>query len=416
MLQLARDSVSTRLLEMAQPEGPPDGMAYNVVFTGRLTLPEEQAVANVAAFFKLGQVNARRLLQAGRILKSYPDKSPADKLARILSREGVECRVELEVPEQEDTPGTVQKMAFALEAVQIPEIRLPDYRQFARRHAPALALAAAVPVLLVLWLWFKPPVIDGDTLAGYEASVDRLIEKAEPGKGPAIRHAVALLTAAAAEAQRQSITTDPQTAARLVYAAVDGKNAEEVLTLGEAKLERQRAAYRQGLAEADRNIAEADKQLADIAPGNAAVLGRIGVGNAAYGWPAGASSPTLVFSLHNGSSETLMRVFLQGYLYDEKGSLLVSNPVTYAVANGIAPGGTVNVALPTHNDSPWAVAAARGRNGLQLRLRVANAENLQSTLLGTDFRPLESEKQRHLEWKKKVQAQLDAMVLGNPVP
>ena len=57
-----------------------------------------------------------------------------------------------------------------------------------------------------------------------------------------------------------------------------------------------------------------NQKLADIAPGNKVVLGKIDVVSAAFGWPAGAPSPTLAFSIRNNSSENLMRVYLQGYL------------------------------------------------------------------------------------------------------
>ena len=106
-----------------------------------------------------------------------------------------------------------------------------------------------------------------------------------------------------------------------------------------------------------------------------------------------------------------MRVYLQGYLYDENGVLLVSNPVTYSIASGIEPGASITANLPTQIDSPWAAPITREKTGLVFKLRVANAENRQSKTLGVDYRPLENDKQRQTDWRNKVQKQLDAVKL-----
>lgn len=411
LLYRGRDWLSGRLLETGQAADTPDGVAYNVIFTGRFTLPDAEAVANVAAFFKLGQVNTQRLLQAGRILKSYPDKAPADKLARLLTRAGAECRVEMEIPADEDEPGAAQKVAFALESVSIPDIHLPDVRQFGRRQWGLVAVAVLLLAAAGLWQWLRPPVITGDSMADYEASVERMVARADAGQGQRIRHAVAMLTAAARAAQQESATTDPATAARLIYAPVEGKTAEELVAQAEARLERQREAYRRGLAEADQKIAAVNEQLAAIAPDNAVVLARISIEDAAFGWPTGASGPTIVFTVRNNSHLPLSRILMQGYLYDSSGKLLASHPLTYAVSGGIAPGLARSVALPMPHDSPWAVQKARKLKDVVLTLRVANAENREGESLGIDYRPLEAERQRHLDWKAKTQAELDAIHL-----
>lgn len=411
LLYRGRDWLSGRLLETGQAAATPDGVAYNVVFTGRYTLPEAEAITNMAAFFKLGQVNTQRLLQAGRTLKSYPDKAPADKLARLLTRAGAECRVEMEIPAADDEPGAAQKVAFALENVTIPEIHLPDVRQFGRRQWGFIGTLVLLLAAIGTWQWLRPPVIGGDTLADYEASVERMVARADPADGPRILHAVEMLTASARAAQEQSATTDPATAARLIYAPVEGKTAEELLAQAEARLERQREAYRRGLAEADQKIAAINDQLAAIAPDNAVVLARISIEEAAFGWPTGASGPTIVFTVRNNSHLPLSRILMQGYLYDSSGKLLASHPLTYAVSGGIAPGLARSVALPMPHDSPWAVQKARKLKDVVLKLRVANAENREGESLGIDYRPLEAERQRHLDWKAKTQAELEAIRL-----
>lgn len=412
-MERARDALSDRLLELGQRKkaGTPVDVTYNVVFTGKLTLAEPQAIANMASFFKSGADTARRMLQAGRVLKTYPNKAQADKLAKLLTRAGAECRVEMEAPEEEDAPTVIQQAAFALRDVHIPVVHLPDYHQMGRRQWAAIAAASALVLALALWLVLRAPTIHGSSAAEYEASIERLIVRASPEQTHAIEHAIELLTESARRAQSQSGTTDPDTAARLVYAAVDGKTAAEVIAMAEARLEKQRAAYRQGIADAEQKIAAINQQLQDIAPGNRVVLGKIEVVSAAFGWPAEASSPTLAFSLRNNSSENLVRIYLQGYLYDDKGVLLASNPVTYSIAGGIDPGNSATVALPTQTDSPWAIPAARQKTGLVFKLRVANAENRNGQALGVDYRPLETDRQRYLDWKNKVQAQLDAVQL-----
>ncbi len=410
-LQQAKDGLSSRLLELSQRGQPATEIAYNVVFTGKFSVPQEQALQSLSAFFKQGTENTRRLLQAGRVLKSYPDKAPADKLARLLARAGAECRVEMETSVEEAEPNALQRAAFALDAVKVPLIRLPDVGGFGRKQWIAVGGAGVLCLAVLLWLLLKPPVIGGDTRAEYEASIERVIAHEKADRQQALRRAITLLTEATAAAQQESATTDENTAARLIYAPVVGKTGKQILEKAEARLESQREAYRQGLAEADNKIAEADRQLAALVPDNQRVLDRIVVSDASFGWPEAAHTPTLAFVITNNSSETLMRVFLQGYLYDEQGTLLTSNAVTYAVAGGLAPGRSASVSLPTLSDSPWASAAVREHPDRRFTLRVANAENLRNQQLGKDYRPLENEKLRQQAWKRKTQAALNAMTL-----
>lgn len=409
-LHSARDLLSSRLLEAGQKNIEADGITYNVVFTGKLTLPEEQVVANVAAFFKLGTVNAARLLQADRILKTYATKSPADRFARQLTRGGAECRVELEMPEEHHEPGRAQRMAFALESMEIPNITLPHYRQISRRTWIAAGTAAVIVIGVSAWLASRAPVIHGESMAEYEASIDHVASHS--GDAEQVRkvyHAVAIMTDPVRSAQ--SATVDPETAARLIHAGIEGKTAVEVIALAEARLEKQRVAYRQGLEEADRKIAEANQQLADIAPDNAKVLDKIAIDSPAFGWPLSAAGPTIAFRLRNNSPLPLTRIYLQGYLYGTNGKLMASHPLTYAVSGGLPPGQAASVALPMKSDSPWAEQDARGERGLTLRLRVANAEDREGNAQGKDYRPLEAERDRQREWKDKVQAELDAIKL-----
>ena len=410
-LERARDALSDRMLELGQKKaGTAADTAYNVVFTGKLTLAEAQAVANMANFFKTGADSAKRLLQAGRVLKSYPSKAQADKLANLLTRAGAECRVEMEMPE-EDEPTVIQKAAFMLQGIQIPLITLPDYRQIGRKQWALAGTVCVLGIALALWLMLRAPTIHGDTAAEYQANIDRMIAVADPQQADAIRQAILLLTDSSRKAQSEGNSTNPDIAAQLIYAPVEGKTAAEMVALAEARLEKQREAFRVGIAEAEQKITNLNQQLADIAPGNKVVLGKIDVVSAAFGWPAGAPSPTLAFSIRNNSSENLMRVNLQGYLYDENGVLLVSNPVTYSIASGIEPGASVTATLPTQLDSPWVMPSLREKTGLVFKLRVANAESRQGKMLGVDYRPLENEKQRHTDWKNKVQKQLDAVKL-----
>jgi hypothetical protein len=220
-LHSARDLLSSRLLEAGQKTIEADGITYNVVFTGKLTLPEEQVVANVAAFFKLGTVNAARLLQADRILKTYATKSPADRFARQLTRGGAECRVELEMPEEHHEPGRAQRMAFALESMEIPNITLPHYRQISRRTWIAAGTAAVIVIGVSAWLASRAPVIHGESMAEYEASIDHVASHS--GDAEQVRkvyHAVAIMTDPVRSAQ--SATVDPETAARLIHAGIEG--------------------------------------------------------------------------------------------------------------------------------------------------------------------------------------------------
>ncbi len=410
-LERARDSLSDRMLELGQKKASDSAEAtYNVVFTGKLTLAEAQAVANMANFFKMGADSAKRLLQAGRVLKSYPNKAQADKLAALLKRAGAECRVEMEMPE-EDAPTTIQKVAFALQGIKIPIVKLPDYRQINRKQWAIAGAVCALGIALTLWLVLRAPTIHGDSAAEYQANIERMIADNDPQQAHTIQQAILLLTDSSRKAQSESNTSNPDMAAKLIYAPIEGKTAAEMVALAEARLEKQRVAFRSGIAEADQKITDLNQKLADIAPGNKVVLGKIDVVSAAFGWPAGAPSPTLAFSIRNNSSENLMRVYLQGYLYDENGVLLISNPVTYSIASGIDPGVSITATLPTQMDSPWVMPSLREKTGLVFKLRVANAENRQGKMLGVDYRPLENDKQRHTDWKNKVQKQLDAVKL-----
>lgn len=410
-LERARDGLSDRMLELGQKKVSAEAdAAYNVVFTGKLTLAEAQAIANMANFFKTGTDSVRRLLQAGRVLKSYPNKAQADKLASLLTRAGAECRVEMEIPE-EDAPTAVQKAAFALQGVKIPVVKLPDYRQVSRKQWAMAGAVCVLGIALTLWLVLRAPTIHGSSAAEYQANIDRMIAHADPQQAHAIQQAILLLTDISRKAQSESHSTNPDMAAQLIYAPVEGKAAIEIVALAEARLEKQRVAFRAGIAEVDAKIADINQRLSEMAPGNKAVLGKIDVVSAAFGWHAGAPAPTLAFSIRNNSSENLMRVNLQGYLYDESGVLLASNPVTYSIASGIDPGASVTAALPTQMDSPWVMPSLREKTGLVFKLRVASAESRQGKKLGIDYRPLENDRQRYTDWKNKVQAQLDAVKL-----
>lgn len=418
ILQNAKDALTGRLLEWSHRNDTDIPARYNVTLTGRFTLPEQQAVENLAAFLKQGTENTRRLLQAGRIFKTYQEKTPADKLARVLQRAGVECRVELEIDEPEDKPNTLQKAAYALDAASVPLIRLPAVRQFGWRQWLLVGLGGGSLLAVAVWLALRAPVVHGNTVAEYEASIERVVSGVAPEQQAAVRHSIEVLTEpATATAEDERATLDQKTGAdrkaatHKVYASVAGKNAKQLLALAQAKLEKKRAAYREGLAQADSKIAELDKQLAAQAPANAVVIDKIQVSEATFGWSSGSPTPTMVFIITNGSSESLTRVFLQGYLHDSQGNLLVTGPVTYSVAGGLAPGSKTGVGLPTTIDSPWTSNAVRNRRDLVFTLRVANADNALGKPVGKDYRPLENEKLRQQEWKKKVQAQLDAITL-----
>jgi hypothetical protein len=417
-LQRAKDALTGRLLEWSHRNDTDIPARYNVTLTGRFTLPEQQAVENLAAFLKQGTENTRRLLQAGRIFKTYQEKTPADKLARVLQRAGVECRVELETDEPEDTPNALQKAAYALDAAAVPLIRLPDVRMFGWRQWLLVGVVASCLLVVSAWVWLRAPVVEGNTVAEYEASIENVLSKTAPEQQLALRHSIdVLMEPASATAEDERATLDQKTgndrkqATRKLYAPIAGKNAKQLLALAETKLEKKRAAYREGLAQAESKIAELDKQLAAQAPDNAVALDKIVISEASFGWSAGSPTPSMVFFITNGSSEKLTRIFLHGYLHDPQGTLLVTAPVTYAIAGGLLPGTKAGVGLPTMIDSPWTSNAVRNRRDLVFTLRVANAENVQGKPLGKDYRPLENDKLRQQEWKKKMQAQLDAMAL-----
>jgi hypothetical protein len=75
---------------------------YNVMFTGIYTRDKPSAIASIATYLQLGPGETQQIMQAGKTLKSYSDKSPADRMAKQLALYGAKCKVALEIDEDPD--------------------------------------------------------------------------------------------------------------------------------------------------------------------------------------------------------------------------------------------------------------------------------------------------------------------------
>jgi len=374
----AQGSITDKLRELALRGAPwKKNTVYNVVFTGKFTVDEKTAVAALAVFFRQGRESARRLLQAGKVLKSYDDREMADKLVGMLALEGVICRVDVE---GSDADNITKKQA------QSPGLGTA-FTGRQRRIFLACSSVVGGIVMAVLWIWFMPPVVKGTSFDSYEASVQKVINHAPIEKRRALHAAVDYLTGSGFEFhERNTSGGNEQAAANLAYGAIRGMNADAIIQAAEAGLEVKRKGYRDEIETLQKTLADEEAEIAGISESNKAVLSKIELGNIHFSWDR-SDTPQMDMKLVNNSGETITRVYLQAYLYAIDGRLVVSAPASYTAA-GIPPLGTHYLTLYAKEGDPWMTPQIKANwHNLLFQATIENAENIDGKLLGTDLRP-----------------------------
>jgi hypothetical protein len=120
----------------------------------------------------------------------------------------------------------------------------------------------------------------------------------------------------------------------------------------------------------------------------------------------------MVLRLSNGSDEAVSKILFQGNLYDAKGNLLISEPLSFGAAQGIPPGGyKFAVFTPTVN-SPWTTEEAKRQwQTLKFNVTVENAINIKGEEIGVDIRPARKKIEEHQKRIKRFEKELEKMTL-----
>jgi len=388
-LQDAKDKLSEKMVQLAHKEsqGTAQETIYNVVFTGKFTKNEKQTIAAMAKFFKQGQEATKRLLQPGRVIKNFPTKAPADKLLRMLANVGLECKVEMEIVGEEEEATLLEKAAFKLDEAKIPQISIPNPKNFSKNQKIGSAAVLVVLIGLITWLVLKPPVVKGDSFASFEASVQKVMDRTPDEEKEALQKAINLLTGAGFEYQKENtFGGNEEVAANMAYGAIKGLTAKGIMTAAEKELERKRQWYRDEITATQQQIKDDKATIAELGPENAE-LDKLKISEERFYWIKG-NAPQIDFKLTNQSQEDIHRVFFQGYLYDENGGLLVTKGFSFTVAVGLKPGKSKYVPLYTKAGDIWADQRAKKNwRKVKFKATVELAENTDYQSIGVDLRP-----------------------------
>lgn len=407
-LQGAKDALSEKMVQIAHKDEQSSAQEtlYNVIFTGNFTKNEKQTIVAMAKFFKQGQEATKRLLQAGRVIKSFPNKAPADKLRGMLANVGLECKVEMEMTGEVKEASLLEKVAFKLDDAKIPEIHIPSPKELSKKQLGISAAILLVVIGLSTWFVLKPPIVKGHSFASFEASVQKVMVRAPEDEKQALQKAISLLTGAGFEYQKENtFGGNEEVAANMAYGAISGLNASGILAAAEAELDRKRQWFRDEIAATQAKIKDDEVTLIEQEPKNAE-LDKLQITEERFYWVKG-DAPQIDFKLTNHSKQTLHRVFFQGSLYDGNGLLLVSDGFSFTVAVGLKPGASKYVPLFTNARDKWADPRAK-KNWRQARFTatVEFAENTNYKPIGVDLRPQRAKVKAGQKRIKKLEQQL----------
>lgn len=414
-LQSAKDALAEKMIHMAHKETAKSVQetVYNVTFTGVFTKDEKLVVAAMAKFFKQGQEATKRLLKPGRVIKSFSDKGPADKLAKMLNGIGLSCKVDMEVTggEEEQKAGTLlEKAAFKLADSKTPEVKIPKLSKITWKVWLALGVVLSLIVGAGVGLWLKPPVVKGDSFASYKASIQKVIERAPEEKRAAIQKAVDTLTGAGSSYHNaESFGGSEAVAAGVVYAQVDGMTADEILVAAEADMENRRNLFRQEIDSIKKAIADENNVIAELKKSNT-VLEQLIISEARFSWTR--ETPEMMIKLTNQSAESITKILFQGYLHDANGALLVSEPLTYQTAMTIPPRGFKYPTFIPQANTPWATEEVRKKwSSAKFTLSIESAVNAKGEVVGVDLRPNRKKIAEHNARIKRLEKDLAGIKL-----
>lgn len=389
-LQNAKDALAEKMMHMAHKESVqiPVQTSYNVIFTGTFTKDEKLVIAAMAKFFKQGQEATKRLLKAGRVVKSFPDKGPADKLAKMLSGIGLSCKVEMETTggdQEREGETLLEKAAFKLADSKTPEVKIPPLSRLGWKHWLAIGVSSAILVGIGVGLWLKPPVVKGDSFDSYKASVQKVIDHAPVEKQAAIRKAVDTLTGAGFQFHdSNTFGGSEEVAAGVVFSEIDGLNADEILAAAEVDMEKRRQLFRDEIASLKKEIAAEQAVIAELEKSNDK-LRQLSISEEKFTWTRGA--PEMSARITNNSDTAITRILFQGYLYNNKNQLLVTQPLSFT-AIGIRAGSYGYAFFTPAADSPWASEEAqRDWQNVRFSLTIENAIDSKGEDVGIDVRP-----------------------------
>jgi len=389
-LQFAKDAVVEKIVEIARrgSANTASETLYNVVFTGVFTKEEKVAIAAMAKFFKQGQEATRRLLQAGRVIKSYDNKGSADKLVKMLGSVGLACKVEMEVTGGAEDASLLANAAFKLDETRLPLMAIPTRTSFTRGRWLALSSVAAGIAGAVLWILFMPPVVKGNSFGTYEASVQKVIDRAPIDQKQKLRLAVDYLTGSEFEFHKRNTGGgNEEVAANLAYGSISGMNADHIITAAEAALELKRKGYRDEIESIRKAITNEQTAMAQVAASNTE-LNKLELSSPRFSWSQG-DAPQMDMKLVNNSSETLSRIYVQESLYTADGKLVATAPASYGTAFGIRPSGTQYLTLFARAGDVWTTQEIRDNcQNMLFKATVENAENVNGKLIGVDLRPM----------------------------
>jgi hypothetical protein len=414
-LQSAKDALAEKMMHLAHKEAAQTTqvMVYNIIFTGTFTKDEKLVVAAMAKFFKQGQEATKRLLKPGRVIKSFPDKGPADKLAKMLNGIGLSCKVEMEAAGGEDkreAGSLLEKAAFKIADSKTPEVRIPKLSQIGWKAwlVAGVVLSAALGAGVALWL--KPPVVSGDSFASYKTSVQKVVDYAPPEKKAAIQKAVDTLTGAGSAYHDENTFGGTElVAAGVVYSRVDGLTGDEIIAAAEKDLEDTRAGFHQEIENIKQEIAKEEATIAELEKSNQ-TLRQLIISEAKFTWTR--ETPEMMVRLTNGSDETISKILFQGELYDASGKLLASEPLSFGTAAGIPPGAYKFAVFTPSKDSPWSTEATRQNwQTSKFVVTVQNAINIKGVDVGVDLRPNRQRIADHQKRIKRFEKELEKLKL-----
>ncbi|MBL8512579.1 MAG: hypothetical protein JNJ55_01200 [Betaproteobacteria bacterium] len=201
--------------------------------------------------------------------------------------------------------------------------------------------------------------------------------------------------------QKLAASKTPEQLASTLMGTVDGKTGREVVEMGRQRL---KSEGNKQLAAGDKEIAIL-KQMRDENLAKRAALEGIEVFDATIRFSSvGPERLSVVdFKVRNGTSTGLSHLYLRGMALDPaSGKPLATEDFNYKLSESpLLPGDTKSIRLPQGTRSKWNHPDIWGKEPLNFKVEVANAENLAGQKLTTAFTARDQARLDQLEANKK---------------
>lgn len=210
-------------------------------------------------------------------------------------------------------------------------------------------------------------------------------------------------------------TKDTDVAAREIYQNIDGKSADEIITLAKKKDKEQK---KKQLLSMEQEIKELMKKKEE-ANQSAALLMKVEITNPKFYWKDQMyrSQPTIDFTIKNNTNVAILRGNFHGTVVSPSRTIpWISEDFSYKFEGGLEPGESHHLQLAPNMFGDWSVEKTKERKDLVLTIDVKNISDADDEKLAAEFAESDGERlEKLLKDKKTLIEALGVDVLAEQV-